>query len=75
MKMTFTIDPSTSPKSIDYMNTAGSNKGKSQRGIYRFDGDQLTVCVSSPGAARPAAFTSEKAAGHTLTVWKRIGPE
>ena len=75
MRMTFTIDPSTSPKAIDYVNTAGSNKGKSQLGIYQFDGDQLTVCVSSPGAVRPTAFTSEKGAGHTLTVWKRIGPE
>jgi uncharacterized protein (TIGR03067 family) len=37
MKMTFTIDPSTSPKAIDYVNTAGSNKGKSQLGIYQFE--------------------------------------
>jgi uncharacterized protein (TIGR03067 family) len=75
MKMTFTIDPSISPKGIDYMNTAGSNKGKTQLGVYEFDGDQLTVCVSSPGAPRPTSFSSEKGAGHTLTVWKRIGPE
>jgi uncharacterized protein (TIGR03067 family) len=73
MEMTFTIDPSTSPKSIDYMNTAGSNKGKTQLGIYEFDGDQLTVCVASPGAVRPTTFNSEKGAGHTLTAWKRIG--
>jgi len=70
MKMTFTVDPSTSPQSIDYVNTAGSNKGKTQLGIYQFDGDLLTVCVSAPGAARPTTFTSEKGAGRTLTVWK-----
>jgi len=75
MRMTFTIDASTSPKSIDYVNTAGSYKGKTQLGIYQFDRDLLTVCVSSPGAVRPRAFTSEKGAGHTLTVWKRTGSE
>jgi uncharacterized protein (TIGR03067 family) len=34
MKMTFTHDPSKSPKTIDYVHTAGANKGKTQLGIY-----------------------------------------
>jgi uncharacterized protein (TIGR03067 family) len=58
MKLEFTSDSSQSPKTIDYLNTAGSNKGKTQHGIYEFDGD-----------ARPTEF--QPGDGGTLTVWKR----
>ena len=69
LKVQFTTDASTSPKSIDYLNLAGSNKGKTQLGIYRYDGDLLTINVAAAGAPRPASF--DAAAGDTLTVWKR----
>jgi uncharacterized protein (TIGR03067 family) len=72
VKVEFTFDPSTSPGSIDYRNLAGAHKGKSQQGIYKFEGDVLTVCVSAPGAARPQQFESVPGDGRTLTVWKRI---
>ncbi len=44
LKVEFTFDPSTSPASIDYLNLHGATKGKRQAGIYRIDGDVLTVC-------------------------------
>jgi uncharacterized protein (TIGR03067 family) len=69
MKLEFTSDSSQSPKTIDYLNTAGSNKGKTQHGIYEFDGDLLKICVSAPGAARPTEF--QPGDGGALTVWKR----
>jgi uncharacterized protein (TIGR03067 family) len=72
MKVEFAFDPSTSPANIDYLNLHGPSKGKRQQGIYRFDGDVLTVCVGAPGAARPAEFASTGGDGRTLTVWKRI---
>jgi uncharacterized protein (TIGR03067 family) len=71
LKVEFTFDPSTSPPSIDYLNLHGSTKGKRQAGIYRFEGDVLTVCTAAPGAARPAEFTSGRGDGRSLTVWKR----
>jgi uncharacterized protein (TIGR03067 family) len=71
LKVEFTFDPSTSPPSMDYLNLHGSTKGQSQRGIYRLDGDVLTVCVGAPGAARPAEFTSVTGDGRTLTSWQR----
>ena len=71
LKVEFTFDPSASPQSIDYLNLAGPYKGKSQQGIYKFEGDVLTVCVSAPGGARPARFESVPGDARTFTVWKR----
>jgi uncharacterized protein (TIGR03067 family) len=69
LKVAFTIDASQSPAWIDYVNLAGSHKGKSQQGIYKLEGDVLTVCTAAPGCARPRDF--EPGAGRSLTVWKR----
>jgi uncharacterized protein (TIGR03067 family) len=71
LKVEFSFDPSSAPQSIDYLNLAGAAKGKRQQGIYRFEGDVLTVCTAPPGAARPAEFTSVPGDGRTLTTWKR----
>ena len=71
LKVQFTFDPAQSPKSIDYVNLHGANKGKNQLGIYKFEGNVLTVCVAPPGAARPAEFVSVPGDGRTLTAWKR----
>jgi uncharacterized protein (TIGR03067 family) len=71
LKVEFSSDASQSPKAIDYLNTAGSNKGKTQAGIYEFEGDLLKFCLSAPGAARPTQFQSAPGDGRTLTVWKR----
>jgi uncharacterized protein (TIGR03067 family) len=71
LKVEFTFDPVPSPQTIDYRNLAGAHKGKAQQGIYKFEGDVLTVCVALPGAARPREFESLAGDGRTLTVWKR----
>jgi uncharacterized protein (TIGR03067 family) len=71
MKMEFTSDASKAPKTIDYFNTAGSNKGKSQQGIYAFEGDLLKICVAAPGKLRPTQFQSDRGDGRTFTIWRR----
>lgn len=71
MSFEFSFDPAKSPKTLDYLNTAGSNAGETQCGIYELTGDLLTVCVAAPGAARPARFESLPGGGGMLTVWKR----
>lgn len=68
----FTFDITKSPAIIDYLNLHGPAKGTRQQGIYRLEGDALTVCLGAPGGARPGEFTSVKGDGRTLTAWKRI---
>lgn len=72
MQMEFTSDSSASPKAIEYKNTAGTNKGKSQRGIYEFEAGRLKVCVAAPGDPRPSEFRSVPGDGRTLTVWRPV---
>jgi uncharacterized protein (TIGR03067 family) len=72
MKAEFTSDPSQSPKTIDYLNIAGTHKGKQQLGIYELKGNELKVCIAAPGAPRPAKFESTPGDGSTVTVWERV---
>jgi uncharacterized protein (TIGR03067 family) len=71
MKMKFTANSSRSPKTIDYINTGGANKGKNQEGIYDLDGKILKVCMAAPGAQRPKEFESKAGDGRMFTVWER----
>src|SRR5262249_46517360 len=58
LQVEFTHDPSQSPKAIDYLNLAGSLKGKAQLGIYEFEGGLVKFCIAAPGAPRPTEFHS-----------------
>jgi uncharacterized protein (TIGR03067 family) len=71
LKVTFTHVPSKSSKTIDYVNLFGANKGKSQEGIYEFEGDILKFCMAPPGKPRPKEFASSRGDGRSFTTWKR----
>jgi uncharacterized protein (TIGR03067 family) len=72
LKAKFTLDPSKKPKAIDYSVTGGPYAGKTQLGIYEFDGDQVKFCFSTPGKERPTDFTTKQNDGRTLSIWKRV---
>jgi len=74
MKAKITIDPSKTPKTIDYDVIDGPTKGKKHLGIYEVDGDTMKSCFGAPGAARPTDFTSKQGDKNTATVWKRVKP-
>lgn len=68
---TYAIDADKNPKTIDMIGTEGDLKGKPALGIYKLDGDTLTMCYTMPGKERPADFESQPNSGIYLVVWKR----
>jgi uncharacterized protein (TIGR03067 family) len=73
-KAKITLDPTKTPKTIDYEMTEGVTKGKTQLGIYEVDGATFKSSFSAPGDARPTDFTSKAGDRRTVTVWKREHP-
>jgi uncharacterized protein (TIGR03067 family) len=68
---TFKIDPSKTPKTIDM--TIGTGKtARRQRGIYKIEGDTLTICRAAGRGdeERPKEFPGDHK-GLVLIVWKR----
>src|SRR5436305_6030115 len=58
------LDPSKSPKTIDYLITRGSSNGQKQLGIYKLEGDKLVIAVNGVGnEERPQKFTTALTAG------------
>ncbi len=69
---TFKIDATQSPKTIDFTFTSGFSKGKTFKGIYKIEGDDLTICRGlSPETARPEQFAAPADSDLVLVVWKR----
>jgi uncharacterized protein (TIGR03067 family) len=67
----FTLDDTTAPWRIDYVNLRGADKGKSQHGIADVDGGTLRVCMAAPGQDRPGAFESRVGDKRSFTTWRR----
>jgi uncharacterized protein (TIGR03067 family) len=65
----FTLDASQTPGAIDYSHTKGMYAGKSQLGIYEYDGKTLKLASSPPGQPRPTDF--EERGANTISIFKR----
>ncbi len=70
-KGTFALDPSKTPKGIDFKPGGGQYKDKTLRGIYEIDGDMLKVCFAEPDKPRPTEFASKADSGLTLAIHKK----
>src|SRR5262249_28644075 len=68
------LDPTTDPMSIDVTYTEGESKGKTAFGIFKIEGDLLTICRALPGQVRPTEFASAPGNGHLLMTYKRENP-
>jgi uncharacterized protein (TIGR03067 family) len=66
------LDPKSKPAAIDLKIASGADMGRVVKGIYKLEGDNLTVCVAEPGKERPTAFAAREGTGHTLFVFKRV---
>ncbi len=70
LHVTFTVDPTTTPRSMDYTPFGASAKAKKMLGIYALEGDLLTTLFMPAGQPRPITFASTLGDGR-LSVWKR----
>jgi uncharacterized protein (TIGR03067 family) len=70
---TFKANHGKQPASIDFRNTEGEAVGQTWLGIYRLEGDDLTIVDNAPdtGKPRPARFTTTAGSGHVMLVFKR----
>lgn len=73
-KLTIKIDPSTKPKLIDFTVSIGSEKGTVFEGIYKLDGEELTICTKVAGKDRPSEFATKVGSDLALVVLKKDKP-
>ena len=71
VEFAYKLDPAATPRVIDL---ALPGRGVTFRGIYKLDGDDLTVCISN-GGARPTDFSARAADTELFTLkrghWER----
>jgi uncharacterized protein (TIGR03067 family) len=75
--VTITVDPTKNPKCLVNLHQSGNDKGKRQYGVYKLEGDRLTICVTPPGAdenTRPKDFAT-KGTPYVLIVMERLKEE
>ena len=65
---TITIDATKTPKTIDMI--PQGLPSKQFRGIYKREGDTLTICLGYPNQPRPTAFDNKQGLRTELTVYK-----
>jgi uncharacterized protein (TIGR03067 family) len=67
-KFDYKIDAAKKPKTIDLI-----EKDATAAGIYKFDGDNLTICLPKRGSKdRPTEFKAEKGSDASVITLKRV---
>jgi uncharacterized protein (TIGR03067 family) len=74
LEMTFTLDASGEPRTIDMTIAEGKRKGEVARGVYILDGDMLKICFAPQGQPRPANFLPRQGSAEMLFVLRRARP-
>ncbi len=67
------LDPAQHPRAIDVSADGGPMRGRRVLGIYKLEGDRLTLCMADPDRPRPREFRADQGSGQTLMVFQRKG--
>ena len=73
-RFTMVVHPKQKPKSIENLHESGPDKGKTQYGIYKLQGDKFTVCMTPAGSEegdRPKSFRTKESTD-VVFVFERI---
>jgi uncharacterized protein (TIGR03067 family) len=65
---TLGIGTKSNPRAIDLRSSGDEG---AIRGLFRFKEGKLETCFATPGAARPASFSSRAGTGQSLFTWER----
>src|SRR5262245_28391073 len=69
---TVALDPAKKPPTIDQTFDKGESLGgMTLKGVYRVDGDTLTICNGPLGKDRPSDLVSKPGSGDSLFVYRR----
>jgi uncharacterized protein (TIGR03067 family) len=72
-EMTFTTRDTGNKGEIDFVPSAGPDKGKTCKGIYSLEGETLRIAFAPPGQERPKQFTTAKDSKQMAWTLKRAG--
>ena len=68
---TVELNPEVNPKTRDVSPDGGTMKGEKLLGIYKLEGDILTICMAPKGKDRPTKFEAIPGTDDTLMVFKK----
>jgi uncharacterized protein (TIGR03067 family) len=73
LKGDLTLSPGKTPKAIDFQHQEGALRDKKWEGIYKLDGDKLTLCYAEAdsGKDRPDKFETYDGSNRLLIVVER----
>ena len=72
---TVVLDPRADPRTIDVHADGGPGRDKVVRGLYKLEGDRLTLCTADPDQPRPTTFRADPGDHWTLMVFDREKPK
>jgi uncharacterized protein (TIGR03067 family) len=65
------VDPRANPKTYDLVGVGTANQGWEFRGIYKIEGDKLTLTYNRGTGARPTSFETDQGRGAYTEVYLR----
>jgi uncharacterized protein (TIGR03067 family) len=72
----YRVDRDADPPAITLKYEPAEQDGREALGIYKVEGDRLTLCYSRAGhTARPTALESTEGSGLNLVILKRVKPK